>query len=183
MSMIIIPDHVTVNYTSLKEEVEQHSDHAIRSKIVSLAFETLGCFAYHYSEEQSRQASEIIGHSVPSGDHIVFIEDFLVDLSEQEREAILAHELGHLVHGHLKNRAETGVLNSLALELEADSYAIGKGVAGKQLVSAITKLIHTSDRLIQKVPKARSKIRPGEFAEKVLANPTLQERMAVLLSQ
>lgn len=183
MSMIIVPDHVTVNYTSLKEEVAVHSDPAVKSEVVSLAFQTLGCFAYHYTNEQAQQASEIVGRSILPGDHIVFIKDFLVDLSVEEQEAILAHELGHLAHGHLKNRTETGILNSLVLELEADSYAVGKGVAGKQLVSAITKLAHTGDKLIQKVPKARSKIRPGEFAEMVFADPILQKRMASLLSQ
>ncbi len=181
--MIIIPDHITVARTTLKVEVAQHNDPAVKSKVVALAFQTLGCFAFHYTKEQAQQATEILGRSVLPGDHIVLIEDFLVDLNEQEREAVLAHELGHLAHGHLKNRTETGILNSLALELEADSYAVGKGVAGKQLVSAITKLAHTGDKLIQKVPGAKSKIRPGEFAENVFADPILQERMAALLSQ
>ena len=181
--MIIVPDHVIVNRTTMKVELALHSDPVIKSKITDLAFKTLGCFAYHYTTEQAQQASEALGYKVPSGDHIVLIEDFLVDLSDEEQEAVLAHELGHIVHGHLKNLTETGILNNLELELEADRYALEKGKTGKQLVSAITKLAHTGDNLIQKVPGVSEKIRPGEFVEKVFADPILQKRMSTLLTQ
>ena len=180
--MIIVPDHVFVHRTTMKVEVALHSDPIVKSKVTALAFKTLGCFAYHYTSEQANQASDMLGYKVLPGDHIVLIEDFLVDLSDEEQEAVLAHELGHVVHGHLKNRTETGILNSLELELEADRYALEKGMTGKQLVSALAKLAHTGDNLIQKVPGISEKIRPGEFVEKVFADPILQKRMSTLLS-
>jgi len=52
----------------------------------------------------------------------------------------------------LKNRNDSGVVNELGIELEADRYAVNNGVTGKQLVTAITKLIHTGDELLQKIP-------------------------------
>ncbi len=181
--MIIVPDHVFVHRTTLKSEIALYSDPAMKSKISALAFETLGCFTYHYTDAQAQEASDFLGGEVTPGDHIVFIEDFLVNLTAEEQNAVLAHELGHVVHGHLKNRTGSGVVNDLGIELEADHYAINNGVTGKQLVTAITKLIHTGDELLQKIPGISEKIRPGGFAEKVFADPILQKRMSTLLSQ
>lgn len=44
----------------------------------------------------------------------------------EEKEALVAHELGHIQAGHLKN-APPGILTSLENELKADDYAVSQG--------------------------------------------------------
>lgn len=74
---------------------------------------------------------------VPAGYCINVVTDILPDLSKEELEAVIAHEIGHIAHGHLIG--QTGVINNLNSELEADDFAVAhtSAVAFK---SALTKI-------------------------------------------
>lgn len=68
--------------------------------------------------------------------HIILNTNFESILSEEELEAVLLHEVGHLVAGHGLERSD---LNSLQCELEADAYAVRQGVPVEVMLSAFYK--------------------------------------------
>jgi hypothetical protein len=68
---------------------------------------------------------------VAEGIHINIYEEMMTEHTEEEREAILQHELGHVKHNHIDKTeyptdAQPFFIENLEYELEADEYAVGK---------------------------------------------------------
>lgn len=103
-----------------------------------------GCLMISVTEE----VLAVIRQAVPNspiteiGSYIVIIEEFASTLTDEERRAVIAHEMGHVDHGHLEGQG-SGVVLQLQFELEADQAAV-REVGAAAMASAITKLINRS---------------------------------------
>lgn len=82
--------------------------------------------------------------SISENDCIVLIsEDLAGVLTGEELQAIVAHEQGHIHHGHIHAATEDGlegVIDNMSFELEADAFAIEKCGAAA-LLSGMKKAI------------------------------------------
>ena len=63
------------------------------------------------------------------------------NLTQEQLTACLYHEIGHIEKGHLLKDTDE---YSLEEELEADNYAIEKGIDKEVLISALTTIIHNT---------------------------------------
>lgn len=79
------------------------------------------------------------------GGTIVINREFSEMLSKEELEAVLLHEVGHLVVGH---QAERSGHRSLQNEAEADAYAVRCGAKPEHIISGIHKAVWFSVRLL-----------------------------------
>jgi Zn-dependent protease with chaperone function len=65
-------------------------------------------------------------------------------LTPRELTAIIEHERGHIALKHLSQAKKAnivgGIIDSQVMEIEADNYAVQRGVKGRVLASAIRKL-------------------------------------------
>ena len=84
---------------------------------------------------------------------IIFIDLRLVsELNDMEMEAVLAHEIGHYVLGHLNYRPleENKIPDSLEREIQADSFA-EKYEGVEAISSAVKKLVWDNNEKIQRL--------------------------------
>lgn len=103
-----------------------------------------GCLMMNITEEVLAVVRQTVPNSpiTEVGSYIVIIEEFASTLTEDERRAVIAHEMGHVDHAHLEGQG-TGVVLQLQFELEADQAAV-RAVGADEMASAIVKLIHRS---------------------------------------
>ena len=101
----------------------------IRSKVASFIIK---------EEDQARFSS------FNEDDCVIVIDEHLTtQLSEDELNAIVAHEQGHIHYGHMHSAAAEGVegvIDNMQYELEADAFAIEKCGAAA-LLSGMKKAI------------------------------------------
>lgn len=104
-----------------------------------------GCLMMKVTEEVLAVIRQAVPHSpiTETGSYIVIIEEFASTLTDEERRAVIAHEMGHVDHGHLEGHDAGGVVLQLQYELEADQAAV-REVGAAAMASAITKLINRS---------------------------------------
>jgi Zn-dependent protease with chaperone function len=93
-----------------------------------------GVFLAYQTKEQIRAAvrnkkaplhMRIIALAASPGYSVCVVKDILPDLTKEELNALIAHEYGHIVHGHLttQEEEEEGLVYKLEYELQADDYA------------------------------------------------------------
>jgi hypothetical protein len=84
-----------------------------------------------------------------NGDFIIVVNDAWESASQEQQEAILAHELGHIKCGHIENsnlfytfRRWLGMDSIVQMELEADRVAISAGHAKglKEVLDQVSEL-------------------------------------------
>ncbi len=92
------------------EEGETKS--AIEALLVRCGFESKGLFVMDGSRRSSHGNAYFTGFG--KSKRIVFFDTLLKQLSTRETEAVLAHELGHFKHGHIKKRMVIMFATSLA---------------------------------------------------------------------
>jgi len=92
------------------EEGETKS--AIEALLARCGFESKGLFVMDGSRRSSHGNAYFTGFG--KSKRIVFFDTLLKQLSTRETEAVLAHELGHFKHGHIKKRLAVMFLFSLA---------------------------------------------------------------------
>jgi Zn-dependent peptidase ImmA (M78 family) len=63
--------------------------------------------------------------SFADSDGLIFVAQYMIDgLEPNELNAIIAHEQGHIVLGHLeKHEGAKGIIDDMEIELEADAFA------------------------------------------------------------
>lgn len=107
-----------------------------------------GCAMMHITEELLTVVREKTPTSpiTEAGNYIILIEEFVSALNEEERRAVIAHEIGHLDHAHLEG--QSGIVLQLQFELEADQAAV-KEVGKVAMAGAIVKLINRSHDIQQ----------------------------------
>jgi Zn-dependent protease with chaperone function len=123
---------------------------ADKNQLIALA----GIFAVYvppgalkeFRKDKTKPAKDrFVSLFVQTGYCVNVVTDILPDLSKEELEAVIAHEIGHIAHGHLVG--QTGVINNLSSEMEADDFAAAhtSAIAFK---SALTKIRdHNIDRI------------------------------------
>jgi len=92
------------------EEGETKS--AIEALLARCGFESKGLFVMDGSKRSSHGNAYFTGFG--KSKRIVFFDTLLKQLSLSETEAVLAHELGHFKHGHIKKRMIIMFATSLA---------------------------------------------------------------------
>ena len=92
------------------EEGETKS--AIEALLARCGFESNGLFVMDGSKRSSHGNAYFTGFG--KSKRIVFFDTLLKQLSLNETEAVLAHELGHFKHGHIKKRMVIMFATSLA---------------------------------------------------------------------
>lgn len=149
-----------------------------------------GCLMMSVTEK----VLEMIRQAAPSspitevGNYIVIIEEFTSTLTDEERRAVIAHEMGHVDHGHLEGRDGEGVVLQLQYELEADQAAV-REVGAAAMASALVKLINRShdiqlDYLAKNAGRYMQVFKSREVIEfsrtTVLNNDIIVKRLAAL---
>jgi len=85
---------------------------AIENLLSRCGFQSNGLFVMDGSRRSSHGNAYFTGFG--KSKRIVFFDTLLKQLSTRETEAVLAHELGHFKHGHIKKRMAVMFLFSLA---------------------------------------------------------------------
>lgn len=121
---------------------------------------------------------------IPSGYCINLYEDFLVNHSEVEKQAIYYHEMGHVAFKHVPETSEvvavTTVLDNMGYELEADHFS-AKKVGNRAMHGALIKTIDTSINITGKVFGLLGKAFAKEvFLEAAMTNETVVARLKAL---
>ncbi len=83
----------------------------IEALLVRCGFKSNGLFVMDGSRRSSHGNAYFTG--LGSAKRIVFFDTLLKQLEPLEAEAVLAHELGHFKHGHIKKRLVTMVISTL----------------------------------------------------------------------
>lgn len=96
-------------FTPLKDEAMQTR---INNLLERTGFESNGIFVMDGSSRSGHGNAYFTGFG--KNKRIVFFDTLLEKLSPEEVEAVLAHELGHFKHGHIKQRLLESTLLSLA---------------------------------------------------------------------
>lgn len=96
-------------FTPLKDETMQTR---INNLLERTGFESNGIFVMDGSSRSGHGNAYFTGFG--KNKRIVFFDTLLDKLSPEEVEAVLAHELGHFKHGHIKQRLLESTLLSLA---------------------------------------------------------------------
>lgn len=91
---------------------EGEAKSAIEALLARCGFESKGLFVMDGSKRSSHGNAYFTGFG--KSKRIVFFDTLLKQLSIQETEAVLAHELGHFKHGHIKKRMVIMFVTSLA---------------------------------------------------------------------
>lgn len=73
------------------------------------------------------------------GYSVYVVKDLVAVLSKEELDSVIAHELGHIVKGHLTTTSECVLIYNLQYETEADDYAASV-TSTFALKSALVKL-------------------------------------------
>ena len=100
------------------------------------------------------------------GDRVVIFHSGLAEaLSPEQRAAVIGHELGHIDLGHtLINNSKLGLYQRLAMEYQADHWAVTHGHSAKALISGIEVAMRL--HLEQAAPQERQMLRE-EFSAQV----------------
>lgn len=135
-------------YTSSMADEISHVKADMHAVVLDTFFAMCGCYAFRLTEEgvKSLQVNLVDAPTVPigPGDYVVLLDEFSSVLTEEEREAVVQHELAHIEAGHTEIAARsTGILLDLEMELEADRMAAA--IVGKRpMREALVKLIARS---------------------------------------
>ncbi|WP_051347273.1 M48 family metallopeptidase [Thiomicrorhabdus chilensis] len=125
-------------FTPLEDEAMQTR---INNLLERTGFESNGIFVMDGSSRSGHGNAYFTGFG--KNKRIVFFDTLLEKLSPEEVEAVLAHELGHFKHGHIKQRLLESTLLSLAglallgwLAQQPEFYA-GLGMATQTPAAAL----------------------------------------------
>jgi Zn-dependent protease with chaperone function len=85
-------------------------------------------------------SQRVIALMASPGYSVCVVKDIIPDFTKEELRAIIAHEFGHMLAGHLEqHRQDQGLLYSLDFEMEADDYAVAQ-VSAAAMKSALIKM-------------------------------------------
>lgn len=160
-----------------------------RVKLITKLVALFGCYSVildqsHINQMASMQVKPTT--MIKPGAYIVVLEDFIKTLNEKEKEAIVFHEVGHLVSNHLVDigpdtlLVHETVLVSTKAELEADQYAAAR-VGKSAMRSALEKIIANGADIVEKFASIKGKpFDKGAFLATVYAEDQFQARLAAL---
>ncbi len=112
---------------------------------------------------------------------VVLYEDFFTEMSKEESEAVMWHEVGHIVNSHHLQPANEGLFSVvLENEVTADAFAAEK-VSKEAMSSALHKLFRATAKQIAPIAVNRGKeFDEEEYYQEVIAEPAIQARFAAL---
>lgn len=129
-------------FTPLEEgEMKQR----IEALLDRTGFESNGIFIMDGSSRSGHGNAYFTG--MGKNKRIVFFDTLLDKLSVEEVEAVLAHELGHFKHGHIKKRLWMSALMSfiglalLGVLVQWDAFYIGLGISSATPAAALLLFI------------------------------------------
>lgn len=144
-----------------------------------------GCYSMKITEEMLVQARQMMPNMVEleAGQFIVLIDEFVNVLSAEEREAVMHHEMEHILLGHTEDHGENGIILRDDFELAADQAAV-RAVGAAPMASAIIKLLnrgHDVQRRLAFLTGNLGLIDAIEESRQVCLNhPLIQRRLAAL---
>lgn len=189
MATIQKTEGYTVVYTTIEEELS-HVLPELQEPTLKRIFELNGCFCINLTQEHivegNKNLKEGMTLGLEAGLHIMIVSDFVATMSEDERKAIVLHEVGHITHEHLYKISEgavqvvNNIADSVDMELEADQYAathVGKEV----MKSAIEKLIYRGADLIEKIASlCGNQFEKTEYLDQFFNNESIKTRLNAL---
>ena len=95
------------------------------------------------------------------GTNYVYVDDYFNELTEDEQEAILLHELHHILHGDSVSRLSIikrafGFKSAVRIEMMADEYAV-KNSSKSTFINALNKITVDAPKPTLKEVKVRIK--------------------------
>lgn len=189
MTTIQKAEGYTVVYTTIEEELS-HVLPDLQELTLNRIFELNGCFCVNLTQEHIVEGNKNLREGttlgLEAGLHIMIVSDFMATMSDDEKNAIIMHEVGHIRHEHLYKISEGSVqmvkdiANSVDMELEADRYAathVGKDV----MKSAMEKLIYRGADLLEKIASLHgNQFNKTEYLDLFFNNETIKTRLNAL---
>ena len=95
------------------------------------------------------------------GTNYVYVDDYFNELTKDEQEAILLHELHHILHGDRVSRLSIikrafGFKSAVRIEMMADEYAV-KNSSKSTFINALNKILVDAPKSALKEVKVRIK--------------------------
>ena len=106
------PTFIAPLFNKFEPLAEGEMKERIEALLARCGFKSNGLFVMDSSRRSSHGNAYFTG--LGNAKRIVFFDTLLKQLAPAEAEAVLAHELGHFRHGHVRKRLLTTVLLSLA---------------------------------------------------------------------
>jgi len=106
------PSFIAPLFNKFKALQEGDTKTRIEALLQRCGFESNGLFVMDGSRRSSHGNAYFTG--LGNAKRIVFFDTLLQQLQPEETEAVLAHELGHFHHGHVKKRLVIMIFTSLA---------------------------------------------------------------------
>ncbi len=116
---------------------------------------------------------------------VVLINDFFTEHSEEEKQAVMFHEIGHIVADHVSTANtskvdENGFLSVLEYELQADAFA-AEMVSKQAMAAGLKKCIVQVGVQIQKsANRKKLAFDAAKFQEQAFSEPMYVARLAAL---
>lgn len=112
---------------------------------------------------------------------VIMYEDFFTNVTKGEAQAILMHEVGHIVHEHHLQAATEGVFNLVTEnEMMADAFAAEK-TSKQDMVNGLKKLLLNTGTKIAEIAKEKGKeYSAEEYYQEAMSQPHIQARFAAL---
>lgn len=189
MATIQKAEGYNVLYTTIEEELS-HVLPELQEPTLKRFFELNGCFTVNLTQEHivegGKNLKEGKSLGLEPGVYVIIVSDFVVTMNDDEKKAIVMHEVGHIAHEHLFKASEgsvqllNNVIDSVAMELEADQYAVNH--VGKTVMkSAIEKLIHRGADLLERIASLSGKqFQKAEYLTEFFNNESIKIRLNAL---
>ena len=198
--MFKIHEGISLDLWTLEESIALHTtvlggDSVAALKSVSDAIAARGsAFALLIGEEHVAQYAALLPKKASllrPGMVISVCQDALNALAADEADAIIAHEEGHILSGHVLYAHELGltdvgvgapVVVNTAVELAADAYAakrVGKGAMRRALLAIFRWQVDTIFGLYRRLGK-KPKATAEEVVAAIVADDIIQARLAAL---
>lgn len=182
-----VQDTITVTQISVKETSDLFGEKAALPLIIADGFAVTyiteeiiaACKEAYVGNDAALSA---ISQSV-TGHAVTVLTDIEEQMDARDATAVFLHELGHVVHGHMKNLVESKTMSikggpvymmDQEAELEADAYA-AEQVGYHRVLSGLNAVLQAQANLISKLTGKPVEPIHAKISEEVKASSRYQE--------
>lgn len=186
-NIVKVKEGVFVYNSSIKEEILSIPQE-FHQRALETFFSICGCYSIHLTEDGIKKMQSVMVNplEMEPGNYVVILEEFFSVLTEEQKQAVIAHELFHISDGHTlaaASHAEGDIYLNLEMELAADRAAVeevGKEAMASAIVALIARSRDLQCEILQKAGVENAVDLTNRQYEEAVNHPVVVQRLAAL---